>query len=116
MATTFPNDPNGDVLRRLAADGDDLTRPRTVEFTVVFPDESSALKFVERMGSFGHATSVERTDTAEDLPWDVVIARWMVPDHKVITDFEADLENLALDLGGRNDGWGCFTEPDPSSQ
>ena len=31
----FPDDENGDVLRRMAANGDDLTRPRNIDFTVV---------------------------------------------------------------------------------
>jgi hypothetical protein len=42
----FPDDANGDVLRRMEAGGDDLTRPRNIDFAVVFADESSAEKFV----------------------------------------------------------------------
>jgi Regulator of ribonuclease activity B len=41
----YPDDANGDALRRMAAQGDDLTRPRNVDFTVVFVDESSAEQF-----------------------------------------------------------------------
>ena len=32
-----PDDANGDALRRIEAAGDDLTHPRGIEFTVVFP-------------------------------------------------------------------------------
>jgi len=39
---TYPNDANGDALRHRDADGDDLTRSRDIEFTVVFPNEKSA--------------------------------------------------------------------------
>lgn len=38
----YPNDANGDALRRMEAQGDDLTRPRNVDFTVAFADANSA--------------------------------------------------------------------------
>jgi hypothetical protein len=38
----YPNDANGDVLRRMQARGDDLARPRNIDFTVVFVDAVSA--------------------------------------------------------------------------
>jgi len=43
----FPNDENGDVLRRLQNDGDDLTQPRNIDFTVVFPTEDASQQFAE---------------------------------------------------------------------
>ena len=36
-----PNDADGDALRRLEADGDHLTRPRNIDFAVVFADANS---------------------------------------------------------------------------
>ncbi|MGC2615598.1 MAG: ribonuclease E inhibitor RraB [Terracidiphilus sp.] len=41
----FPDDENGDVLRRMAANGNDLSLPRNIDFTVVFPNESTAQRF-----------------------------------------------------------------------
>ena len=46
-----------------------------------------------------------------NLPWDVVITKFMVPSHDAITALEHDLEVAAEPLGGRNDGWGCFERP-----
>jgi hypothetical protein len=43
----YPDDDNGDVLRRLEKQGDDLTRPRNIDFSVVFPVESAAKQFAE---------------------------------------------------------------------
>lgn len=51
----YPDDANGDVPRRMEAQGDDLTRPRNVEFTVVFPNENTAKKFADRVCSRGYA-------------------------------------------------------------
>lgn len=106
---TFPNDDTGEALRRLAAQGDDLSQPRDIHFTVVFRDEPSAMKFAERLRGIGHESTTEETNTVVELPWDVLVTQWMVPDHQAITDFEIVLKSHALDLGGRNDGWGCFT-------
>jgi hypothetical protein len=42
----YPNDANGDALRRMEAEGDDLSRPRNMDFTVVFSNKNSAEEFV----------------------------------------------------------------------
>jgi len=38
----YPDDANGDTLRRMEVAGDDLTRSRETEFTVVFPNQNTA--------------------------------------------------------------------------
>jgi hypothetical protein len=42
---TFPDDEIGQVLRQMAAQGDDLSVPREISFAVIFPTEEAALKF-----------------------------------------------------------------------
>jgi Regulator of ribonuclease activity B len=109
---TFPDDANGDVLRRFVSQGDDLTRPRDIDFTVVFADEHSAEEFATHFRSLEYAVSVEMTQTAEGLPWDVRVIRHMAPSYEAICEFEDELESVATPLGGRNDGWGCFSQND----
>lgn len=41
----YPNNENGDTLWRMADDGDDLSIPREVDFSVIFRTEGEALKF-----------------------------------------------------------------------
>jgi len=53
-----PNDANADVLRRMEARGDDLTKPRNIDFTVVFPDGNSAERFAQHFRALGHQVSV----------------------------------------------------------
>lgn len=106
----FPDDENGDVLRRMEATGDDLTRSRNVDFTVVLPSETAAERFATHFRELGYAASIEFTQTAESLPWDVVVVKNMVPSHDGIGSFENVLQNVATPLGGRNDGWGCLSE------
>jgi 23S rRNA U2552 (ribose-2'-O)-methylase RlmE/FtsJ len=45
----FPDDENGDVLWNMHSDGDNLTTPREVDFSVIFPNEEAALQFSVHM-------------------------------------------------------------------
>ena len=110
----YPNDPNGDALRRMEAQGDDLTRPRNIEFAVVFPDENTATQFANHFSALGFSASAELAGTVPDFPWEVIILKHMLPSHEEIAAFEHLLEQAAAALGGHNDGWGCFSENPPS--
>jgi hypothetical protein len=105
----YPDDANGDALRRMEAAGDDLTRPRDVEFTVVFPNENTAKQFADRVCVLGYAASVELTGTVADFPWDVVVVKHMAPSREDIAAVEDTLQRVADTFGGRNDGWGCLS-------
>jgi hypothetical protein len=105
-----PNDDNGDVLRRMEANGDSLTRPRDIDFAVVFREKDAAEGFAEHFRALGYAVSVERAGTRVEFPWDVVVVRHMTPSHQEIGNFEASLQKVADTLDGHNDGWGCMTQ------
>lgn len=109
--TTYPEDENGDTLRGMEAQGDDLTKARNIDFTVVFSDARSAEQFAEYLHGLGHEISVEETKTKPDFPWDVTVVKHMVPTYEGITDFENVLQSAADRWGGHSDGWGCFSEP-----
>ena len=104
----FPDDVNGDVLRSLERDGDDLSKPRNIDFSVIFMDESSAEKFVELVRDEDVTVELD-CGLSDDRPWDVTVTRFMIPTHQGVTEMESRLEKLATPLGGRNDGWGCFS-------
>ena len=105
-----PNDDNGDALRRLEADGDDLSLARDIDFTVVFPDQFRAEEFAAHFRSAGYKSTVRNAQVKETHPWDVLVVKRMVPSHSGISEFEAELQEVADTLGGHNDGWGCFAE------
>jgi hypothetical protein len=107
----FPNDENGDVLRRMQANGDDLAKPRDIDFTVVFPGQGVAEEFAAQLRRLGYRASVEETRCVPELPWDVVVVKHMLPSHSEISQFEETLEASASAFGGRNDGWGCMEQP-----
>ncbi len=107
---TFPEDENGDVLRRMQANGDNLTVARDIDFVVVFPSEPQAQEFAALYAARGHKAELRNSNVVPELPWDVLVVKHMIPSHLGITDFEAQLEEDAAALGGRNDGWGSFQQ------
>jgi hypothetical protein len=103
---TFPDDENGDVLRRMASHGDNLDVPRNVDFEHIFPSVEAALAFTAQV--------VNRTDTVsfnwydERSSWNVRVTRHMSPTHQGITELELSLDQVARKHGGKADGWGCM--------
>lgn len=107
---TFPDDLNGDVLRRLLDGGDDFSIPRDIDFSIVFPDETQAKAFADRFRASGYNAVIQWSNVKAERPWDVTIVKHMLPTHSGITQFEAELERAASLLDGENDGWGCFAQ------
>ena len=107
----YLNDANGDALRRMETQGDDLTRPRNIEFTVVFPNQNLANRFARHIGALGYEVSLELSETVEGFPWDVIVVKHMAPSHNEIGEFETVLQTAAGAFGGRHDGWVCVSEP-----
>ena len=107
----FPDDANGDVLRRMEEKGDDLTRQRNIDFAVGFADQSSAERFAEHFRKLGHEVSVEKAGKDQSPEWDVIVVKEMVPSHEGITSFERLLQTVADYWEGKNDGWGSFSAP-----
>jgi hypothetical protein len=105
-----PDDDNGDALRRLEEQGDDLTKARNVDFSVVFPIESVAQRFEEHFRAQGSTASVYFSEEMKEFPWNVNIVKSMAPSHRKIGEFETSLQEVADALGGHNDCWGCFSE------
>ena len=111
MAHDFPDDENGDVLRRMKRNGDDLKISRDINFSVVFPSVGEAQDVVACVRQLGLKTSVEKSGCVPEAPWDVTVTKHMTPTHEDITEFEEVLDDMSNPFGGRNDGWGCISQP-----
>ena len=105
--TTFPDDENGQVLRQMAANGDDLSVPREIDFAVIFPTEDAALGFAVHLLKNGQKVSFSAYEEHDELPWQVLAHPFMEPTHANISGYEDLLTQEAVAFGGRNDGWGC---------
>ncbi len=106
----FPDDDNGDTLWHMAEQGDDLSVPREVDFAVIFPSENQALEFAIRLLRIRQKVSCGPYEGNLSLPWQVQAHAMMLPTHENISGFESLLERDSASLGGRNDGWGCFSQ------
>lgn len=106
----FPDDENGDELWDMAQDGDDLSIPREVDFSVIFPTEEAALRFAVHLLKDEQKVSFSEYEDHPELPWQVELHAVMVPTHQAITEYEATLSRDTAEFGGRNDGWGCVAQ------
>lgn len=102
----FPDDENGDVLRRLLSRGDDLASPRIIDFCFIFPERGQALAFAELVDDRDLSVCISFYEAREI--WQVIVKRCMIPTHEQITALELILAHRAESVGGNADGWGCM--------
>ena len=102
----FPSDENGNVFRRMVRDGDDLSKPRIVEFCHVFPERKQALAFAEMVDDRELEVCISYYETRG--VWQAIIKRHMIPTYQDVTSIELSLAAKAESLGGEADGWGCI--------
>jgi hypothetical protein len=107
--TTFPNDENGDVLRRMQASGDNLEKPRDIDFNFVFEKEADANGFCAAVRKLGFER-VRCKFFEQKKMWDVRVIVFLMPTHVEITQTELKLDTLSREFCGRADGWGCLAE------
>lgn len=104
----YPDDDNGNVLWQMHTDGDDLTEPHEIEYSLAFKSEAQAdqcalylLKEEQKISLF------EDTD-GEKSEWIITIYVYMEPEHSDIVDLEEWFSKIAEQHGGEYDGWGCM--------
>jgi hypothetical protein len=102
----YPNDGDGDALRRLARDGNDMTRPMEIDFAVAVPNEAAGLAVAKVVEGLGYRTDVARDEETGD--WTCYCSRSMVPTYAALADAQRELDRVAKPLGGASDGWGTF--------
>ena len=94
----------------MAHDGDNLSKRREVNFSVIFPSEDAALEFAVHLMRNGQKVSFGPYEGNEELPWQVEVHPVLLPTHEDITNYENLLAKDSEPLGGQNDGWGCFAQ------
>jgi CheY-like chemotaxis protein len=102
----FPNDANGDVLRRKYRNGDDLFQPRMLEFRSIFPERHQALAFAELADNRDFTVPISYNLRRQ--MWQAMVSRFMIPTHQAISTLEFTLTDQAESVGGEADGWGSF--------
>jgi hypothetical protein len=101
-------DENAAVLRDIAAAGDDLRKPRPMDFNHLFPTRDGAIAFERRVDAEGF-TPVVRPYDKLGYPFDVTVTtQAVIPTCDFITATEQRLATMAAEHDGRADGSGCM--------
>jgi hypothetical protein len=102
----FPNDENGDVLRRMEKNGDNLKVARNIDFYFKFHDMSAAQDFVRKEIDSRDGFTYKLSKIGAYI--DVVVIKEMIPTYDNVTATESDLGDAAICYGGEPDGWGSI--------
>jgi regulator of RNase E activity RraB len=107
MADGFPNDADGEALRRIVADGSDLSKPMFINFHVAVPDEGSAKELANVARKLGYRVRVY--DSIEcTLPWTCECSTRMLATYESVVAIQDELAEISKPFGGLSDGWGTF--------
>lgn len=99
-------DPDRAVLRRLAEDGNDLSKFMVIDFHVIVPDQEVGLEFAEAAKQAGFKTELSYDqDDDEFTAW---CSKLMLPEYQALIDAQVELAELALPFGSALDGWGTI--------
>lgn len=109
----FPNDENGDVLRRMQAHGFPFSKPHDVEFFAIFPSKETAYA-VARLyvadDKAGDTLVTIRTQRAERGGMELKLVKSMLVTHENVTRFESRLAERVAEHDGHLDGWGVMQD------
>jgi hypothetical protein len=106
MKHDYPNDADGDALRRVAACGNDMSRPMDIDYFVVPPDPSSGRAIAEAASRAGYRTELVEDD--EDGSLTCYCTKRMLATYEGVIQAQQELDELSGPLGGCTDGWGTF--------
>jgi hypothetical protein len=102
----YPNDADGDSLRRVRDSGSDMSRPMTIDFSVNVPDEGTARAVADAVSMHGFDPSI--SDNEGRGAWSVYCAKTMLATYDSVLAAQAQLNELVKSHGGICDGWQTF--------
>ena len=109
----FPDDENGDVLRRMAESGFNFGQVHDVDFYAVFGERADAVKvarqLIEADRSENSLAGVS-TDDTQGGATELKVVRKMLVTHQSVTVFERRLGEMCAAHGGHLDGWGVMQD------
>jgi len=106
----FPDDVNGDALWEMQESGDDLSKPREIEFTIIFSKEDEALKFSETLLTNRQKILLSDNEENKDYPFEIIVYVFMEATYEEISGYQDLLEMHATKFNGLGDGWGCLEQ------
>lgn len=96
------------ALDQLKQAGEDLSKPHSLEFQIIFPTQSVAEQASPRIKACGFEVTIK--SSGQDGECLCVASRTMVPEIAAITKIHQDFDSIAASFGGRYDGWSMVAE------
>ena len=102
----FPNDDDGEVLYRLAVEGEDLSCKRDIEFYCYAKDENTAEAIAADLESYGYRSSIYVGRGGEPEESVSVYSKiTMLPTYDLIVLEQKRLNLILKPYGAECDGW-----------
>lgn len=102
----YPDDDDGDALRRVVALGSDMSKPMCIDFAIDAPSEAIADLCIARLAERDFRSGKFRDD--ESGRWTINVPVVMTPVYAEIVHFQQVLDDDLRALGAKSDGWGTF--------
>lgn len=106
MTPEYPNDADGDALRRVASTGSDMGRPMVVDFPVMVATEQIARELSVALQARGFSTSIYKHE--KEPEWDVICAIEMMLTYPEVVRIQRELTQWAAPFNGYCNSWGTF--------
>jgi len=106
MTINYPDDDDGDALRRVAEDGNDMSKPMDIDLSVAVPDKESGDRVAELARARGYAVDVYFDE--EDESWTCYCTKNMLVTYDGVVTAQEELDELSEPFGGYCDGWGTL--------
>jgi regulator of RNase E activity RraB len=107
MIDGYPNDSDGGALRRVVADGSDMSKPMYINFHVAVPSEAAAKALADVVYKLGYRVAVYDSDECS-LPWTCEFSTRMLATYEGVIAVQVELAEVSKGFGGYPDGWGTF--------
>jgi hypothetical protein len=101
----FPNDADGDALRKVA-ERSDMSKPMAIDFAVDVPNEACGEEVAKLAAPRGYTAAVELDEGSQR--WTCYCTKHMVPTYEGVLAAQKELDELSAPFGGRSDGWGTL--------
>jgi len=102
MSSDYPDDADGEVLRRVAQDGSDMSAPMEIDFTIEAPNESVAKTLSAVIAARGYSPRIHHD---EDGSVSLYCALTMVATYEGVIAKQHELNEICEPYGAACDGW-----------
>src|SRR5262245_8764946 len=94
----YPNDADGDALRRVAADGSDMSLPMEIDFAVAVPSQEAGERVAAEARRLGFVVKLT-ADACDEKPdassWSCYCTKSMVPAYDALLKVQQQLDEIA---------------------